>query len=181
MKHLKIKVLLESDKLCFCDIMLSESETLSRLHRLILDSFQFEGKQMASFYQTNEDYDVLEEFPYAAIDPNYAGKLMEDVQLGEFISSVGDQLLYVYDYLNEWKFTLECVELDETKSEAEPPSLIKQVGRLPKEEDRDISGEDAESILMNALLGDELNDEFKDEDDWESDSFDSIDDYEEYL
>lgn len=179
MKYLKLKVLLEADKPCYCDFIVQGDNHLEELHRAILAAFEFEGKQMASFYEIDEDYEVIEEFPYAAIDPNYSGKLMKDIELSSLFNEMGDQLLYVYDYLNEWKFSVELIEENVEKPKQDCPLLVKSYGKKPKESDRDISGEDAEKILMNALLGDELDDDFDDED-WDSDNFDSLDDYEEY-
>ena len=40
---------------------------------------------MASFYEVNEDWDILNEFPFVAIDPNYDGLLMKDILCFQFL------------------------------------------------------------------------------------------------
>lgn len=179
MKYFNIKVLLESDQPSYCDIAISSENTLEELHLAILKAYRFSGDQMASFYETNEDWDVIEEIPLIAIDPNYDGTLMKDIKVIHLIKEVSDQMMYIYDYLNEWKFFIELIEVLKDKPAKATPLMLKRFGKVPNEHDKDMNGVDAEKILMNAILGDEFDEE--EEDQFESDNFDSIDDYEEYL
>ncbi len=179
MKYFNIKALLESDEPGYCDFTISSKDTLEDLHHAILKAYRFSGEQMASFYETNEDWDIIEEIPLIAIDPNYDGTLMKDVLISKLIAEVGDQMIYIYDYLNEWKFYIEIMEIETAKPEKTTPLMLKRFGKVPNEHDKDISGVDAEKILMNAILGDEFDDD--DDDDYGSDNFESLDDYEEYL
>jgi hypothetical protein len=180
MNYLIIKVLLESNQPSYCDIILSKEDTLEQLHDVILKTYHFSGEQMSSFYETNEDWAIIEEIPLIAIDPNYKGKLMKDIKCSELIQKTGDQLMYIYDYLNEWRFFIECMEKTDEKPNKKTPITLKQFGEIPKETDHELSNADAEKILMNAILGDEF-DEDENEDIFGSDGFESLDDYEEYL
>jgi hypothetical protein len=60
---------------------------------------------------------------------------------------------------------------------------LKRFGESPKEEDRNVTGDDAQSILLKAMMGDEFAEEDDDlfKDPFESDNMESLDDYEEYL
>lgn len=178
MNYFQIKVLLESDQPSYCDFSVSADNTLDELHEAILKAYRFSGDQMSSFYKTNEDWDIIEEYPYVAFDPNYDGDLMKDIKISDILINVGDQMMYIYDYLNEWKFFIEVIE-EEKEKPKKTPLMLKRFGKIPNEHDKDISGVDAENILMNAILGDEFEDD--DEDEFDSDNFESLDDYEEYL
>ena len=175
-----IKVLFETDKAVYRDLIVSSKHSLLDCHNAILDAFNFKGEEMASFYETDEDQEVLEEFPLIAIDPAYSGKLMKDVKLEELIQAEGDNFQYVYDYLSDFRFYIECITVIEATGKLSDIKLKKSVGPAPQETDNAVDGKDAEKILMDAILGDEFDEDEEDEF-LDSDSFDSIDDYEEYI
>jgi hypothetical protein len=61
------------------------------------------------------------------------------------------------------------------------PSACPQNQRpLIRQNERKLSGEDAESILMNAILGDEFDEENEDDDLFGDEGFESLDDFEEF-
>lgn len=179
MKYLKTKVLIDYKKVVYRDFLLSADDHLKDVHTAILKAFEFEGKQMASFLKEDENWQAREEYPLEDLGvPNQ--KLMEKTKVKEVLQEVGDQLSYVYDYLNEWKFHLEVVEQQEKKEKIDSPQIIKKYGTAPKESERDLSGTDAAEILVDALISDK--DLYPDDDSDLSNSsdFDSLDDYEEF-
>ncbi len=170
-----LKVILDTDKLVFRDIAIPSNENLETLHYFILKAFNFEGKQMASFLKINDDWQIEKEFSLIPLANDDESILMKNHKIADVLSKVGDILSYNYDYLNEWKFEIEVIQVNkETITEAK---VIKVYGTAPKESEKNISGENAGTILMNEILGEE---DFED-DFFDSDSFDSIDDYEEFL
>jgi len=178
MKLYHLKILLESEEIVFRDLLVNENHDLEALHRAILSSFGFKGKEMASFIKTDDNWEALAEYTLEAISEESKAKLMKDAKISEVFSKEGDTLDYIYDYLNEWKFNLELLKIEE----AEPIDQIKEVGshgKAPDENERSLTGKDAESILTNAILGDEFEEE--EEDDLFDEGFESLDDYEEYL
>lgn len=181
MKYQVVKVLLKSNKVIYRDFLVHPENTLKELHAAILAGFGFEGNQLASFLKEQGDWQAEAEYPLE--DLGEPGKTpMEKIQLQSVLSNVDDQLTYIYDYLNEWRFFVEVVDIIEKKEAEKTPKLIKSFGNAPKEDERNLSGDDATKILMNELLGDEnFFDEDEDEDDpFNSGDYDSLDDYEEY-
>jgi hypothetical protein len=180
MKTLTIKILLEYKEIVFRDIEISASSTLEDLHFSILKAFGFEGDQMASFLVSGEGWQAEAEYSLESLSDDDHSHVMKNVKIEEVIREIGDSLTYIYDYLSEWKFELEVIDVNENK--ADPiGKLVNQKGKAPSENEKKLSGDDAQSILMKELLGDDLDEEEGDDDLFDSDDFDSLDDYEEYL
>ena len=113
---------------------------------------------------------------------NTGNPTFEKVVVSDVFSEVGDQLTYVYDYLNEWKFYLEVIEIEVKEDKIKEPKILKRFGSPPKEEERNLNGDDAQTILLNAMMGDEFSEDDEDlfKDSLDSDNMDSLDDYEEF-
>lgn len=178
MKYLKIKVILEADAIIFRDLLVAEQNSLEDLHTGILDAFKFQGKQLASFLVTDGGLQADKEIPIEKLGENDS-ELMSEVSVGNILKEIGDHLTYIYDYVNEWRFQLEVIEISE-EDFSKPIEVVHAYGTAPKESERELSGEDAEKILMDAILGDEFDDLEEDENLFDNDEFDSLDDYEEY-
>jgi hypothetical protein len=182
MKEYLIKVLLETHNTVYRDIAVNDSHTLLQIHELIKKSFEFTSKELASFIKEEDGWDNDQEYPLEDV-MNSGNPTFEKVVVSDVFQEVGDQLTYIYDYLNEWKFYLEVVEIDNSGASLKEPKLLKRFGTPPKEEERNMDGDDAQSILLNAMMGEEFSDDDEDlfKDPFDSDNMESLDDYEEYL
>lgn len=181
MNYIEIKVVLtEANSIVYRDILLSSENNMLQLHQAIIDAFEFEGKQMASFIVEGDSWQAAAEYPLESLGEN-DNELMKDVTVEQVLKEEGNQLTYIYDYLNEWRFHIEVMAINNKSEIIETPKLLKSFGRAPIENERELSGKDAESILMDAILGDEFSEEEENEDDFfNSGDYDSIDDYEEF-
>ncbi len=182
MKEFLIKVLLETQNTVYRDILVNEDHTLLQIHELVKKSFDFKSNELASFIKEEEGWDNDAEYPLEDV-MNSGNPTIEKVVVKDVLSEVGDQLTYVYDYLNEWKFYLEVIEVEVNDTNSLEPKLLKRFGDAPKEQERDLNGADAQSILLNAMMGDEFAEEDEDlfKDPFDSGNMESLDDYEEYL
>lgn len=172
MKHYLLKCIYEGQEIAFIDVLISEKKNLKSLHDTLIKALDFSGDQLAAFYEINEDFEIISEIGVA--DFMNHEKQMDNILISEVFSEEGDQLLYTYDFLNEYKFTIECIEV--TSSNEDVLSVTKKYGDLPKEKQSTITNEDAESILLNAIMGDEFEDD--DMDSFDEEDFESLDDYE---
>ncbi|MFB1022335.1 MAG: hypothetical protein QMC40_06200 [Vicingaceae bacterium] len=182
MKELLIKVLLETHKIVYRDILVNSTHNLLQLHQIIKRSYDFKSEELASFIKEEEGWDNDIEYPLSDVMES-GNPIMEEIELGTLLKEEGDQLTYTYDYLNEWKFHLEVIEIETGKLQLKAPKILKRFGESPKEDDRNVTGDDAQSILLKAMMGDEFAEEDDDlfKDPFESDNMESLDDYEEYL
>ncbi len=169
MKVLKFRVLLDNIKGVFRDIEIPENFNLAQLHETIVDSLDFSGMEMASFFISDEDWEKGEEI--SLMDMSEPGqdsvRLMSDMPITEVTKEAGDRLLYVYDFLNMWICYVELVDiLDKKIDKAE---VVLSVGESPVESSSGNAGMDTD------LDDSDLYDDFED-DDGESE-FESLDDY----
>jgi hypothetical protein len=182
MKELLIKVLLKTHETVYRDILVKENHTLLQVHELIKKSFNFKSNELASFLKEEDDWEKNAEYPLEDV-MNSGNPTIEKIAVNAVLKEVGDQITYVYDYLNEWKFYLEVMEVEVNDTSLIEPKLLKRFGDAPKEQERDLNGGDAQSILLNAMMGDEFAEEDEDlyKDPFDSGNMESLDDYEEYL
>lgn len=184
MKRIALKFLLDQKDLCFIDLAVNSDNSLKEIHEAVLKASNWSGKEMASFFLLDEEQEIIEEFPVEAFDPAFQGRKMHEVKVGELIHEIGDQLSYTYDYLNEYKFFIESTQIEPIGTQEEI-KIEKVFGKIPKESGDTLGGKSAESILMDAILGDEFDLEEEDDDLgddlFDHGSFDSIDDYEDFL
>tara|TARA_X000000368_G_C23035422_1_gene714372 strand:+ start:462 stop:941 length:480 start_codon:yes stop_codon:yes gene_type:complete len=155
-----IQVHLEYKKDVIRDIEISSTSNLEALHYAIITAFELEKNELASFYMTNEDFELLQEIPLLSIDEEENPMLgMKEVIISSILTKQGAQLLYVYDFMKMWRFLITLTEQkEETSSE---PKCIKSVGDMP---------EDAPEITFEA----------KKEFDPFEDAFDESNEYEEH-
>lgn len=181
MKEFLIKVLMETHNTVYRDILVNENHSLFQLHELIKQAFGFNSNEMASFIKEEEGWDNDTEYPLEDV-MNAGNPTIDKVVVSDVFLKVGDQLTYVYDYLNEWKFYLEVIEIEAGENKIKEPKILKRFGSPPKEEERNLTGDDAQSILLNAMMGEEFSEDDEDlfKDPFDSNNMDSLDDYEEY-
>lgn len=177
MGSLKFRVLLDSEKdqEIFRDILIAETENFETLYRTILNAFRFEGKEMGSFYMSNDDWDKGHEI--GLMDMRYSDEeedlpsVMKDAILSDFMEAPDQKIILVYDFLRMWIFLLELQERVETT--VEKPEVALSMGIAPPE--------DSKLIQEDAFMGDEEDDLFGEPDEFE-DGYDDEDfaGYEEY-
>jgi len=166
-----IKVLWTGEDIIYRDLKASEEHNLLDLHHAILKAFDLNADQMAGFTKIDEDLQIEVDYQLEAFDEN--SSLMEEVQLKEVIKEEGDILDYTYDFLNEIRFSIEVIEVLEDK--VKEISIEKAHGKLSKDLLEAADPGDAQSILIQAMLGDE-NLEDPDGDLFDNEDFESLDD-----
>jgi hypothetical protein len=155
-----IQIHLEYKEDVIRDIEISSTSNLEELHYAIITAFELEKNELASFYMTNEDFELLQEIPLLSIDEKENPMLgMNEVIISSILTKQGSQLLYVYDFMKMWRF---LITLTEKKEEIiSEPKCVKSVGEMP---------EDAPEITFEAE---------KEFDPFE-DAFDEANEYEQY-
>ena len=132
----RLRIILDNDtdEDVFRDIELKQNSTLEDFHNSIIQSFGFNGNEMASFYISDEQWIQGEEI--SLFDLNEAikdKKLMSQVLLNEVLDNNKTRLIYVYDFFNLWTFLIELAEIVEESSGVDYPNLIFANGQIPEE------------------------------------------------
>ena len=139
MNEYKFRVLVDSEegKTIFRDISISSISTFDKLHTAIINSFNFKGDQMASFFMSNEDWDKGEEIGLMDITGEDADfQQMSDTLIWDKITKMNQKMVYVYDFLNMWCFYVELIEINDLSHEKEYPCVEFEQGESPKEESK---------------------------------------------
>lgn len=174
MKIFTLRVIPDVKDTVYRDVEIGGNQSLEALHQSIVRAFELDGKQMASFFETDDFWDQKMEIPMIKITDEDSN-IMSDLTVAQLLHKVDDKLLYIYDFLLMRQFFVEVMEIDESKQSKNLPRVVKRYGDSPKVSKSVENAENAESILLEALLGadfskelDEFEDESKDEDDWDN-------------
>ena len=161
----KFRIIFDTEKDdIFRDIALEASATLEDLHNVIVQSFGFDGTEMASFYLSDDDWNQGEEFQL--FDISEEGNAMSETILESILNEDQKRLLYVYDFLTMWTFFVELMEVDDYEDGVTYPILLQSYGQMPAEApDKNFVAEDF----------DEFGSEF-DEFDMDDEDFDQFED-----
>ncbi len=110
-------------------IQINKTATLDDLHYAILDAFEFNYEHLYSFFMDNKAWS---EYCYSSPYDDY-GEDASKVYLYELGLEPKFKFLYLYDYGDEWRFSISVFkELDTT---VEKPEVIKVKGEAPTQYD----------------------------------------------
>jgi len=148
---IRIRALLDTEEDIFRDIEIQDSSTFEEFHYAILDSFEWEASQMASFYESNDDWDKGDEIPLMDVAEEFGPekrKTMGEVKISEVVKKPGQKLLYVFDFMLMWCFYIDVVSIIDEQENTAYPQLLLAVGDAPlqdkKEEEIDFSEKKSE-------------------------------------
>lgn len=174
MNIFKFRIVLDTEEDIFRDIEISTESSFEELHRAILSAFSFEGKEMASFYLSNDNWDKGKEISLletASPEEGGAEGTMSGVRLRDLLKAPGDKLVYVYDFLRMWCFYTELIELKKALPGQVYPNITHAFGEAPEESSRefdlfeDFGGSEENEFGHNSLEDGYDEDDFDDEDD----------------
>jgi hypothetical protein len=128
----KIRVILDTKADVIRTILVDDNLNLEDLHSTIAKAFGFGGKEMASFYRTDDEWNQDEEIPLFNMEEVGEGISMQTCILNDTLSIENNKLIYVYDFLKMWTFYVEVIEISADKNE-NLPQIILTVGEVPSE------------------------------------------------
>lgn len=162
----RFRVILDAEEDVFRDIEIMADNTLEDLHNTILQSFGFDGTEMASFYISDDNWNQGEEISqFDMAEGGSSIRLMNETTLDDVVDESQTKLIYVYDFLSMWTFLVELAEIAEPDPKMDYPNLMFVHGQLPTSApEKEFQAEDDE-------LGLEFDDDY-DVDDYDDLSFD---------
>jgi hypothetical protein len=171
----KFRVIVDTEQDVFRDIEIETAATFEKLHAAILDAFDFEAGEMASFYMSNESWEKGLEIPLMDMAGD-AALSMKSTTLSEMVSKPSDKILYVYDFMRMWIFYVELMEVKKDMPSTIYPRVALVYGDAPSQDSKemDLFGSEFSEEEFNEMHGD-VNDDADDE--GEDDMFDADEDY----
>lgn len=160
----RFRIILDNDTedSIFRDIEIRETDTLEDLHNIIIQSFGFDGSEMASFYVSNDLWEQGEEISLFDLSEDESARLMNETALDSIVNEAQTKLIYVYDFMSMWTFFVELAEIVEEVEGHDYPNLMFVQGQVP---------DDAPEKIFEA---DEDDEEYLD-DDFDLNDYDNLD------
>ena len=165
MGALKFRIVIDTKKEedIFRDILINDQLTFENFFHAIMSAFEFEGNQLASFYQSNDDWDKGREIGLLEMDDEMAADVndetplvMSKTVLDSLCKETGQKFILVYDFLHMWCFLIELVAIED--KEIESAELLIAVGDAPKESEKQTDLEDSDDLNLD-MFDDELENE----------------------
>ena len=159
MKHI-IRIQLECKSDVIREIEIPSEKSLKCLHNAIISSLKLDKNEIASFYITNEELELLQEIPLFRIDDTDPSILeMSKIKIESVLSESNSQLIYVYDFLKMWRFLISYSKKIENQSQQ--IKVINSIGNMPKEAP-EINFKLGREIDSFRNIEEDLNEEFND-------------------
>ena len=123
-----IRVILESKEDVIRDIEINSDCLLSELHYYLIECFDLNENELASFYTTNNELEIIDEIPLVSFED--IGPNMENTKLEIVLDEHNNNLIYVHDYMKMWRFLIELKSKD---IEFNIKKCVSKIGKMPKE------------------------------------------------
>lgn len=176
----KFRVIIDTEEDVFRDIEIETEATFEEFHRSILDAFDFEEGEIASFYMSDENWEKGLEIPLMEMEKSNALS-MKSTKLSEMVSKPSDKVLYIYDFMRMWIYYVELMEVKKDAPSTIYPRVSLVYGEAPSQDSKemDLFGEEfSESEFNETYRGSDSDDEDeKDEMFGEEDEFFDAEDF----
>lgn len=128
----RFRIILDTEEDVFRDLEIAKTASLEDLHNAVNQSFGFDGAEIASFYLSDDEWNQGEEFSQFDMSETPGEvRVMHETILEDILSERQTKLLYVYDFLNMWRFMVELAEIAEPEEGVTYPNLMYVHGQIP--------------------------------------------------
>lgn len=124
-------------------IAISATDTLFELHSAINSSFDFDFDHLYSFFMDNKVWSINK---FTAIEES-EGPHVDEVLIGELGLKPGQRFIYLYDYGDNWEFSVKLEDIIKDRPKPERPEIIESKGKISQyqyEEDGDYTPDEGE-------------------------------------
>ena len=127
---IKIRITLESKEDVIREILVNPVENLEYLHQSIIKNLKLDEFEMASFYITDSNLDLGEEIPLFDTSEKEGEVItMKNMPISSVLYSENSKLIYIYDFMNMWRFFVEFLEISKETTE----KCTHKIGKMPEE------------------------------------------------
>lgn len=140
MKTYIFKTHLFRDKKISREIEIKENASLYKLAEAIIGAYDFDFDHAFGFFSTigercfdsERKYELFADMEDEGIEPTGA-QSVEKTKIGEVWKNIGDKMLFLFDYGDDWRFVIELKDFGVAESKTKYPRVIKKVGIAPKQ------------------------------------------------
>lgn len=127
------------------EIEVLSTQSLSTLAKAIVDFFGFDFDHCYGFYDNFKDpYDsseIYELFTDIGEEPTEGAFGVTHIKIPKAFNKIGKKMRFLFDYGDNWQFTVELTDIKQAVSNSEYPKLLKKIGASPIQYP-EIEGED---------------------------------------
>ncbi len=110
-------------------LALSSKNTLHDLHELIQEAFEFDDDHLYAFYMDNKRYSNERfESPLGS-----EGPFADEIEIGELELKKGQLFLYLFDFGDQWEFTVQLLEIKTEEKLLKQPKVLETHGEAPEQ------------------------------------------------
>jgi hypothetical protein len=157
----KFRVIMDTEQDVFRDIEVETESNFDTLHKAVLDAFDFEQGEMASFYLSDEEWSKgleISLMDMGGVDEDSLS--MSTTILSDMVMKPGDKILYVYDFMRMWIFYIELVEVKKDKPSTIYPRVALAFGDAPSQDSKEFQDMfEADVVGGGAVDMDDVDDE----------------------
>tara|TARA_B100001758_G_scaffold145627_1_gene125456 strand:- start:4749 stop:5234 length:486 start_codon:yes stop_codon:yes gene_type:complete len=125
-----ITIHLEHEEDVIRHIEIPGEENLETLHYAIIRSLNLDSNEMASFYITNEEFELIEEIPlYNFDEKDTTLQSMNKIKISSVLTKKENTILYIYDFIKMWRFLVTFSK--ESNSKKKSIKYLEKVGDMP--------------------------------------------------
>ena len=137
MAILKFRIYLEEDDSVYRDVAIRHTQHFLQLHKVILKAFEFDDKHAATFYRSNDHWQRGKEITLKKYNnKTYTVEplLMEACVIGSEVNDPNQKFIYVYDFLKNWSFLVELINITkEENPKIDYPAIVRVEGIGPSQ------------------------------------------------
>ncbi len=116
------------------EINIDADSTFYELYRAIIDSTNYDDKEMSSFFLCNDEWRKKQEITLVEMDTDSDVDIyvMDETPLMDFIEEEKQKLMFVFDYVNDRALYIKLAEIITGKSIKKPEVIVSE-GEAPKQ------------------------------------------------
>ncbi|MBI4050768.1 MAG: hypothetical protein HY396_02215 [Candidatus Doudnabacteria bacterium] len=129
------------DKRIQREIEVPENFSLYKLAEAVIGSYDFDFNHAFGFFSnisesryfdSERKYELFADMQNEGIEPTGAGSV-EKTKISKVWKSIGDKMLFLFDYGDNWLFVVELIGFGKKEDKAKYPRVVKKVGKAPEQ------------------------------------------------
>lgn len=140
MKTYIFKTNLFRDKKIIREIEVPENINLYKVAEAIVGAYDFDFDHAFGFFSTigkryfdsDKKYELFADMENKGIEP-IGAESVEKTKIGEVWEKVGDKMLFLFDYGDDWRFVIELKDFGEKQPKQKYPRVTQSIGKAPEQ------------------------------------------------
>ena len=132
---LLFRIISDEDQEFYRDLVIDSSDTFLDFHKVLQENLAYDATQLASFFITTENWEKQQEITLIDMmqEPGVETLTMAKVSLEEYMDSVNQRMIYVFDFFSERSFFMELIETSDQHSSKKTPFIAQAKGDPPQQ------------------------------------------------